>query len=498
MADNQTSTVSTISFPDLPVGTSLTGLEVVAVQGGATERVKWSTLSSSYLHTTDTAPTSSSAAGEAGAVYVSSTAVWTYSAGGWGASPRFTSYTGISDITATTRFLRVDAAQALSDDEKSQARINIGVVAATDTTLGLVRGSTWAPTGAAPVSVYSDGSMGVTAATPTAYGACKLALPGYTNDDNDVVTYAWMNAKFSGLGVDPETGELVAAAMPVATYSVLGAVRPYSEYFNVYTGGGIAPKLATYSTYGVTKKLDYSTWSGSGGYSGATDVVPDYSIVKAMVDAVSVPAASFSVAGTILPSSTSFSFSGSSLTLAPATCDSIGAVTVSPEMPEAFSSSDNVRVLSAEGTKTFVNARIDTELKAYTGAIATSTAAGIVMPDSTQFMINPSNGDLLVKTAGANTEGVVKLYLGSISSYDSSSDAAKAASAGTVYSLYSDEAVHYFELSAKCTTLETSISSTNSDVATLKTNYSSLNSSYIALNNKVLDLESRVKALEGK
>ena len=493
MADTQTSSVSTIPFASLPVGTSQAGLQIVAVQNNTKAvRVEWEGLTDNFLKTSATVPGDLNSQGNLGEVYIAEDALWTCRGDGkWGKSPRFTEGKAADDLVASTRFLRVDTYEAnlYSEDEQENARKNIGILPATNASLGLIRGTLASfSDGAAVEASDTPGVFIVRKASANTYGACKIARPGgeAVPDADAVVTYAWVMAKFSGLGVD-EYGKLKVAAVPKASSTALGCVMPAAEYFSVDTNTGkMTANIAGYSSYGVTKTLSYRKWKEFGQNPPDTSVVPDYSIVYSMVHSVETPLASKQVAGKVQLSDMIYSVNGR-IIVQDAAINNKGVVTVATT-PATARKTDATNVLSAGASYSLVDDKIDEAFANYKGPIATTETVGYVMPSAANFAIT-STGLLTVLQADYGVQGTVKLYNKPDILLKAANDGEKAVSVDTLYSAYSGLLAKITAASKTVADMAASYSKLNTTVTTLKTTVENMQST-------VNELDTRVGALE--
>lgn len=495
--------VPTVPFSTLPEATSTTGLDVVGVKEGTAVKAAWSALTSDMWKAAETAPTSSESSGNSGEVYVEDGALWTTDVdGAWGVSPRFTSEKGKADVTGTTRFLRVDAAAAglYNETEKANARANIGLGVASTAALGLVKDSSSAPAASAPVRVSAvSGGMHVGPATYSTYGVCRLIDATISDPAPDAVaTYSWVMAKFSGLSVD-EYGKLKAAAIPRATYEVVGGIIPDATYFDLNTATGrLSSRLAAYSTYGVSKAIDYSTWSGYSGNPADTSVVPTYAVVAAMTEAVRTYPASYSTPGTVKLSPMMTLTSGAlGVRTAGVQDKGVVSVTTSP----TGTTGDTANVLSTDATYDLIDAKLAEAFSSYEGRIATASVPGYVAPSSQQFSIS-SSGALTIRTATSSVVGAVRLYAGTDPEQMATSSPQDAASVASVYAVYSTTQTKLGSLTAQLGTLPSRFSSVQAQIGIIPTQYSSLQAQFSALyqtfSGTYSALEARVAALEEK
>lgn len=137
MADAQFPLVQTRNLP-VENATLGTGDYLLAVKSNLrTVRIPLSALGIQGIDISLSPPTDPASPGLSGGFTWDDSGVYTYYNGVWGKTPRM--MTNWDDYTPTTRFLRVDAHQELSDEEKSNARDNIGIESATTTKEGLVR-----------------------------------------------------------------------------------------------------------------------------------------------------------------------------------------------------------------------------------------------------------------------------------------------------------------------------------------------------------------------
>lgn len=133
------------SFPvllsrDLPfyTGTLGDGDSILVLVGNTTlQRASSSKLFDHSVFYVEEVPNTSSDAGQRTNITWDSGGVYTYLDGEWGKSPRFTGHW--EDFTEASRFLRVDGAQELSEDEQAQGIKNLGITEATNDVAGLVK-----------------------------------------------------------------------------------------------------------------------------------------------------------------------------------------------------------------------------------------------------------------------------------------------------------------------------------------------------------------------
>lgn len=256
MADGTIGNAPIVKFEELPAYAGVTGLQVVCVKGGADAvRVDWEALNTGRPTFAPSAPAASSTYGEAGQMYVGESGLFTWETStGWAKTPRVTSHW--EDLDTSSRFLLVNKDQSLSEQEQEQGRSNLGVGVASEEKRGLVKqysaGDIYE---GASVLVNDEGSMSVPLGTADVYGVVRIAYaepPITGRNSGDVVSIEYVDARFSGLGVD-EYGKLRIDALPVATYTSLGGVQPSPDDFDILSQGTLRAKVASCTDYGYVK-----------------------------------------------------------------------------------------------------------------------------------------------------------------------------------------------------------------------------------------------------
>lgn len=168
-----------IPFRNLSVSSS--ALEnadtIVAVLGNSrTVRVPWSTIKNGFITMSPGVPGSSADAGTDNQIALDPTGIYTYYEGQWGKSPRV--YNNWDDFTETTRFLRVDALQALTSEEVEAALRNLNIEKATTQESGLVR-----------LATGIDDNEGTVPTTPIVKKAIKDAVDELNASGLDLSSY---------------------------------------------------------------------------------------------------------------------------------------------------------------------------------------------------------------------------------------------------------------------------------------------------------------------
>lgn len=162
---------ATIPVVDLDLVSGGNDLQLVALHGGTrTVRIEWTAISGSFIHIAPV-PGGQADPGTPTSLAVSPSAVYTYLLdaegldSGWGKTPRYTG--NWEDLEGGVRFVPMHAAIAATEEEKTTARENIGVLTATFSSPGLL----------SPSEQYFylvDGVFSPKEATQDSYGVVRI------------------------------------------------------------------------------------------------------------------------------------------------------------------------------------------------------------------------------------------------------------------------------------------------------------------------------------